>query len=223
MYPKDTIMNHHIRLLFLALVLSLLPTLSCSRAEPSIAFGTLRLVYFQGVNGPEERFSFFVLPEDEDGIEDLADLYLYHDREGLCWHLTSEDWVVFESEGKTWIGSRNIVMIEDGPLPRGQFRAVLFDKGGEKAERLFSFDAPRKAPHSFPFLRINDGRYTIESAYPEHYFICYDNTGAFLANVKVEMLEGDLANLPKETRGIALWAEESGSFTSALTDVVSIR
>jgi hypothetical protein len=139
--------------------------------------------------------------------------------------LTSEDWVVFESEGKTWIGSRNIVMIDESPLPRGQFRAVLFDKGGEQAERLFSFDAPREAPHPFPFLHVSEGWYTIESDYPEHYFICYDNTGAFLKNVPVDILEGELTilNLPKETRGIALWAEESGYFTSALTDVVSIR
>jgi hypothetical protein len=221
-------MNRHLWPLFFVIFLSLLS--ACSRAEPSIAYGTLRLVYFQGVEGDprggvEERFSFFIIPEDEDGIEDLADLYLYHDREGLCWHLTSADWVLVQNEGQTWIGSRNIVMIDEEPLPRGQFRAVLFDKGGEQSERRFSFDAPRDAPHPFPFLRVGDGRYTIESEYPEHYFICYDNTGTFLKSVSVEMLEGDLAilGLPKETRGIALWAEESGYFTAALTDVVSIR
>jgi hypothetical protein len=201
------------------------PALSCSRAEPNIAFGTLRLVYFQGTQGPEERFSFFILPEDEDGDEDLADLYLYHDREGLCWHLTSEDWVVFRSEGQTWIGSRSIAMLDDAALPRGQFRAVLVDKGGEQSERLFSFDAPREARYSFPFLSISEGRYRIESEYPEHYFICYDGSGGFLKNVPVANLEGDLAELelPRETRAVALWDEDSEYFTSALTDVVSTR
>ncbi|MFP3041466.1 hypothetical protein LQZ19_06545 [Treponema primitia] len=205
--------------------LSLLSALSCSRAEPNIAFGTLRLVYFQGSRGPEERFSFFVIPEDDDGIEDLSDLYLYHDREGLCWHLTSNDWVVLSNEGQTWIGSRNIAMIDDGALPRGQFRAVLVDKGGEQTERLFSFDAPQEARHPFPFLHISNGRYSIESEYPEHYFICYDGAGAFLKNIPVEYSEGDLSTLdmPKETRAVALWDEESEYFTSALTDVVSIR
>jgi hypothetical protein len=208
----------------------LLALLSCSRAEPSIAFGTLRLVYFQGSGGDprggyEERFSFFVIPEDEDGIEDLADLYLYHDREGLCWHLTSEDWVVVRNEDQTWIGSRNIAMIDGGGLPRGQFRAVIFDKGGAQSERLFSFDAPREAPHPFPFLTVGEGRYSIESEYPEHYFICYDNGGGYLRTVPVEALEGELsaAGLPRDTRAIALWAEEADYFTSALTDVVSIR
>jgi hypothetical protein len=199
--------------------------LSCSRAEPNIAFGTLRLVYFQGAQGPEERFSFFVIPEDEDGDEDLADLYLYHDREGLCWHLTSGDWVTLQGEGQTWIGSRNIAMIDNSALPRGQFRAVLVDKGGEQSERLFSFDAPQEARHPFPFLHIDEGYYRIESEYPEHYFICYDGSGAFLRNIPVTVLEGELASLdlPRETRAVALWAEESEYFTSALTDVVSTR
>ena len=201
------------------------PALSCSRAEPDIVFGTLRLVYFQGARGPEERFSFFIIPEDGDGDEDLADLYLYHDREGLCWHLTSEDWVVFRSEGQTWIGSRNIAMLDSTALPRGQFRAVLVDKGGEQSERLFSFDAPREARYPFPFLYIGEGRYRIESEYPEHYIVCYDGSGVFLKNVPVTDLEGDLAtlDLPGETRALALWDEDSEYFTSALTDVVSTR
>jgi hypothetical protein len=211
--------------LFLLAPLFVVSLLSCSRAEPNIAFGTLRLVYFQGAQGPEERFSLFILPEDEDGSEDLADLYLYHDREGLCWHLTSDDWVSFQGEGQTWIGSRNIAMLDDAALPRGQFRAVLVDKGGEQSERLFSFDAPQEARHPFPFLYISEGRYRIESEYPEHYFICYDGSGAFLKNVPVLNLEGDLAalDLPRETRAVALWDEDSEYFTSALTDVVPTR
>jgi hypothetical protein len=210
---------------FPLLFLFAFPTLSCSRAEPNIAFGTLRLVYFQGTQGPEERVSFFIIPEDEDGDEDLADLYLYHDREGLCWHLTSDDWATVQGEGQTWIGSRNIAMLDDAALPRGQFRAVLVDKGGEQSERLFSFDAPREARHPFPFLYISEGAYRIESEYPEHYFICYDGSGAFLKNVPVLNLEGDLAalDLPGETRAVALWAEDSEYFTSALTDVVPTR
>jgi len=61
--------------------------LSCSRAEPTIHFAFMELVYYPGRNGPEERFSFFVLPEDDDGVGNLDELYLYHDREGLRWFL----------------------------------------------------------------------------------------------------------------------------------------
>jgi hypothetical protein len=211
--------------LFLTAALFAPGVLSCSRAEPNIAFGTLRLVYFQGERGPEERFSFFIIPEDEDGDEDLADLYLYHDREGLCWHLTADDWATLRSDGQTWIGSRNIAMLDNAALPRGQFRAVLVDKGGEQSERLFSFDAPGEARHPFPFLYIEEGRYRIESEYPEHFLVCYDASGGFLRNVPVANHEGALAelDLPRETRGAALWAEDGEFFTSALTDVVPTR
>jgi hypothetical protein len=210
---------------FFLVSLLVFTALSCSRAEPTIAFGTLRLVYFQGAQGPEERFSFFIIPDDEDGDEDLADLYLYHDREGLCWHLSSDDWATFQGEGQTWIGSRNIVMHDNAALPRGQFRAVLVDTGGEQSERLFSFDAPEEARHPFPFLYLEEGRYRIESEYPEHFFVCYDGSGAFLKNVPVTSLEGDMAelDLPRETRAVALWAEDGEYFTSALTDVVPTR
>jgi hypothetical protein len=210
----------------LSLILLLLfLALSCSRAEPKIAFGTLRLVYFQGEQGPEERFSFFVLPDDDDGVEDLADLYLYNDREGLCWHLSSDDWVVYQNENQTWIGARTIAMVDSESLPRGQFRAVLTDKGGEQSERLFTFDAPKEAPHPFPFLNITDGRYRIESKYPEHYFICYNSGGEFIQVVPVTAPEGELSEtgVPPDARAIALWAEDSEYFTSALTNIVIVR
>jgi hypothetical protein len=116
-------------------------------------------------------------------------------------------------------------MLNEETLPRGQFRAVLVDKGGEQTERFFTFDAPVEAPHPFPFLYISEGHYRIESEYPEHYFICYDEQGAVLRTLPVETLEGTLSSLelPKGTRAIALWDEESEFFTSALTNVMSIN
>jgi hypothetical protein len=213
-------------LLFISIIIiSLLGALSCSRAEPEIAFGSLRLVYFQGAEGPEERFSFFVLPNDEDGIADLAELYLYHDREGLCWQLNSDDWVSYQSEGQEWIGSRAIAMFDGESLPRGQFRAVLVDKGGEQTERLFAFDAPAEPRHPFPYLYVEGDSYRIESEYPEHYFLCYNNQGEFLLTVKVDYNAGYLrdTDIPPETSGIALWDEDDEYFTSALSNVVALR
>jgi hypothetical protein len=210
---------------FSVIAAGLLAVWSCSRARPEIAFGSLRLVYFQGPEGPEERFSFFVLPEDDDGIADLAELYLYHDREGLCWQLNADDWVSFQNEGQEWIGSRAIAMADGESLPRGQFRAVLVDKGGEQSERVFTFDAPAEPRHPFPYLYIERDNYRIESEYPEHYFICYNSQGEYLQTVKVEYTAGDLqdSGIPPETAAIALWDEESEYFTSALSIVVALR
>jgi hypothetical protein len=200
---------------------------SCSRTSPKINFGTLRLVYHNaGENdAAEEFFSFFVLPEDDDGLEDIEELYLYHDREGLVWHLTSEDWITLDIEGKTWIGSRQISMGDDEGLPRGQFRAVLVDKGGERSERNFTFDAPEDPRYPFPYFSVEYGRYSVNSKYPVHYLICYDEGGNYVMTQPLESQEGFLVDLslPAGVSGLALWADDEEFLTSALTNIVSLR
>jgi hypothetical protein len=200
---------------------------ACSRTSPKISFGTLRLVYHDSGEGgaAEERFSFFILPDDDDGLEDVADLYLHHDREGLIWHITSDEWLSFDIEGKTWIGSRQILMVDGEGLPRGQFRAVLVDKGGERSERNFTFDAPEDSRYTFPYFFVEQGRYRLESEYPAHYLVCYDSGGNYVMTQALENPEGFLAelNLPPGISGIALWADDEEYLTSALTDIVSLR
>jgi hypothetical protein len=199
---------------------------ACSRTAPKISFGTLRLVYYNVGREPGgELFSFFVLPEDDDGFEDIADLYLHHDREGLVWHITSDDWITFDIEGKTWIGSHRIGMVEGEGLPRGQFRAVLVDKGGERSERNFTFDAPADPRYPFPYFAVEFGRYTADSKYPQHYLICYDEGGNYVMTRPLENLAGSLEelNLPSGVKGIALWADDEEYRTSALTAIVPLR
>jgi hypothetical protein len=197
---------------------------ACSRTEPKITYGTMRMVYYQSETRPQERFSFFIMPEDDDGFEDIGELHLYHDREGLSWRLTSEDWISYEVNGKTWIGSYNIAMIDDDPLPRGQFRAVLVDKGGEQSERVFAFDAPEDPRYPFPFLTIENGRYLVESGYPEHAFICYNAQGEYVNTVPLQILDGFVAelNLPSDIKAVALWAEDGEYLVSALTNIVPL-
>jgi hypothetical protein len=198
---------------------------SCSRAEPVIEFGFLELVYYQGENGPEERFSFFVIPRDDDGIENLEELRLFHDYEGLVWTLTSDDWIRYDEENRSWIGSRSIAMAGNGALPRGLYRAVLANKGGEKAERSFAFDAPLGSRFPFPSLEIKDDRYRVESRYPENKFICYDSQGASLRVISLTELSGPLSslNIPSAARSVALWAEDREYSTSALSSMIPLR
>jgi hypothetical protein len=183
------------------------------------------MVYYQGAGGREERFSFFVLPEDDDGIEDIEELYLYHDLEGLAWRLSADDWVRYEYEEKTWVGTHCIAMAEGESLPRGQFRAVLVDTGGERSERLISFDAPRNPRYAFPSFSIENGRYLIASRYPEHYFVCYDGDGNYIQALAVSVLNDSLESLalPPNTRAVSLWAEDSEYATAALTDIIPLR
>jgi len=198
---------------------------SCSRTEPKITFGFIELVYYQDKDKPLERFSFFVIPEDDDGIENLEDLYLYHDREQLRWHINSGDWITYTNEGTTWIGTRSLAIGEDESLPRGQFRAVLISKGGEKSERNFSFDAPADPRFPFPSLQISEGRYMVDSRYPANRLVCYDEQGNHIYSVHLSSLNGSMSDLgiPSQARTAALWAEDAQYFTSAFTYVTALR
>ena len=200
--------------------------LSCSRSEPRIDYGFIELVYYMGREAiPNERYSFFILPEDDDGVENLSELYLYHDREGLRWHFTSDDWVKYEQDGKTWVGSRNIAMFADAALPRGQYRAVLINKGGYQTESRFTYDGPERSPHPFPSFSVTDGNYSVESQYPINHLVCYDQQGNFVRLVTLGELEGTVSQLrlPNSIRTAALWAEDPEFHISVLTEAAALR
>jgi hypothetical protein len=212
---------------YLLLSLCLLPLYSCSRSAPRIPYGALELVYYQaqGALNVEERFSFFIIAEDDDGIENLETLSLYHDLDGLHWDLSFEDWVRLDDQGKTWIGSRAITMPDNAPLPRGQYRAVLTNKGGERTSRFLAFDEPDAPRHRFPVFSISEGNYSITSTYPEHFFICYDSTGQVVKTTPVENMGATVASLglASNIRALALWAQDAEYHSSALTDLIPIR
>jgi hypothetical protein len=198
---------------------------SCSRTEPRIPFGFMELIYYPGEGRPLERFSFFVIAEDDDGFENLSELHLINDREGLEWILDSKDWIHHEENGRHWIGSRSITMTSAEILPRGQYKAMLVNKGGEKTLRSLTFDAPDTPRFPYPSLRITDGRYRIDSGYPVNSLIAYDQQGNILRTIVVTDTEGSTANLnvPGGTRLLALWAQDSEYHTSALTEAVAFR
>ena len=209
---------------FIILLVSIF-AISCSRTEPRIPFGFMELIYYPGDTGPLERFSFFIIAEDDDGIENLAEIRLIHDNYGLEWIIGSEDWVHYENEGKNWIGTRSISMQNNEILPRGQYRAVLYNKGGEKSERLFVFDASRDPRFPYPFFRIENGRYMVESRYPANSFLVYDQQGNVLRTISVPDSEGSIAELglPNNARFLALWAQDEFYSTSAMTEALAIR
>jgi len=211
--------------LTLAVTFAVIASTSCSGAKPRIVFGYIGLVYYQEQDGPRERFSFFILPEDDDGIENLSDLYLYHDREQLRWHIGSDEWVSHDQDGRIWIGTRAIAVADGETLPRGQFRAMLVNMSGESSERNFTFDAPETPRFPFPTLTIEDGNFAVASRYPVNRLVVYDSQGDFLAMVELSDLTGPVSDIGIPGGGslAALWAEDTLYFTSAFTNAVPIR
>jgi hypothetical protein len=195
-------------------------SVSCTKTAPQIIYGFIQLVLYQGIDGPQEYYSFFIMPEDEDGIDNLDVIYLYHDREQLRWQIKSDEWQRYTLDEKEWIGTRSFT-VKEGSLPRGLFRAVLVNKGGESSERNFTYDGYVR--YSFPEIEITDGIYTVNSQWPVNRFVCYDSTGSFLSTVTLTTLTGNVSQLrlPANTRTIALWSEDEANFCSAFTNVVS--
>jgi len=196
--------------------------LSCTRTEPKITYGFIKLVQYESETIPEEYFSFFILAEDDDGYENLEQLYLYHDIEQLRWHMRSSEWRHFAIDGKNWIGTRSIA-VPDGDLPRGIFRVVLVNKGGEKTERNFTYDGSVRFP--FPALDITGGNYIINSLWPVNHLVLYDSSGNYINTITPNSLTGSVSQLrlPSGARSAALWAEDEDNFSSAFTNVVPIN
>jgi hypothetical protein len=199
--------------------------LSCSQAAPDIKNGILEMVRYENGGRPVERIAFFILPHDDDGFDDLEELWLYHDWEGLSWHLTNKDWIKETVDGETWIGSRAIAMEDGLPVPRGQFRAVLVDKGGNRTERLYAFDTPPELYKRFPSLIIENDKYIINSEYPEQNLIIFDNEGNYLSTVIPPSLQGEVSalGLPSRAESLALWTKDSARAVSAFTDIVALH
>jgi len=196
--------------------------ISCSNSKPEIPYGFINLVLYEGESGVNEHFSFFVIADDEDGIENLEELYLYHDKEQLRWRIKSDEWVSYTQDNKTWIGSRSIA-IQEGTLPRGVYRAVLVNKGGERGERLFTYDTDIR--HPFPKIEVENGMYSIKSEWPENRLVCYDRSGNYISTVDLQSLSGYVSqlNLPSTVRTVALWAEDTAYYLSAFTNVVTVN
>jgi hypothetical protein len=200
---------------------------SCTRSAPTIDYCTMKVVWEQDEGGVVPGFSFFIIANDEDGPEDFSELRLYNDSEDLMWTLASNDWIVTEDRGRTWLGGKTLRMPSGGEgLPSGQFRVVLVDKSGETSEKTFGFDTPAESPYRFPKLSVNEeGEYDVTSAYPDNYLLLYFEDGEYRSQLKLNSLSGTVASLrlPSDVFSIALWADDDGRAVSALTGKVRIR
>ncbi|MCL2763741.1 MAG: hypothetical protein FWD40_00470 [Treponema sp.] len=209
------------KILFFCLI-AVVISVSCTKSEPEITYGFINLVLYQSDDQPVEHFSFFIIPEDEDGIENLEELYLYHDREQLQWNIKSDEWLHSTHDGRDWIGTRSITAA-GGSLPRGVFRAVLINKGGESTQRTFTYDGRIRFP--FPELEISGGVYNVTSLWPVNRLVCYDSSGNYLTTVTLTGNSGSVSQLrlPSLVRSAALWAEDEANACSAFTYVVPIN
>jgi hypothetical protein len=197
---------------------------SCSQAAPRLVAVSFKLIYRQSGPSYVERLSCFAFAEDEDGDADLEELRIVNDRAQLYWQLTSQDWISVVKTGQTWFGSHTLSMPDGGKIPRGVYRIVLLDKGGERDERTMSFEAPLASERPFPSLSFIEGRFAVSSAYPKNLLVVYGASGTVLRSVELSAKSGAIADLSlgQTARSAALWAEDEAGSVAVLTDPVPL-
>ena len=202
-----------------------LTLISCSRSAPQIQNYTYKLIYNETAGGIQEQLSLFVLAQDEDGKEDLDRLYIINDEQQLYWTLSSSDWLTVTKDNQLWVGSNSISMVDGHSLPRGLYRLILTDQGGDRAERTIGLDAPIQSRYPFPQLQIQGDNFTVRSAYPKNSLLCYDGAGSLIRRIPLTNLSGNLKgfNLAPAVFALALWAEDPDGNLGALTKMVPLK
>lgn len=150
----------------------------CSVSPPEFMStgGHLLVVAIDPEGSKDERLSVFASVSDKDGVDDIEYLYIVHDEEELSWNLTPENWQRSDEGSSIWIGSNGL----DAPgteIPRGQYRLILVDKAGERAERTFMLNAPETGNYTVPVLRLSDVNIVLDSAYSSNTAFFFDSGG----------------------------------------------
>jgi hypothetical protein len=129
--------------------------------------------------GTSERLNFFVHVSDPDGNDDIESVYLIHDSSEYYWRLQSDSWELIVIDEESWVGSTDIRMYRNEPLPRGAYRILVVDRAGEQAESSIYISSDRADPASteYPIITVRDGEIVIESRYQRHTVRYYDGAG----------------------------------------------
>jgi len=116
-------------------LMALLVLGACTGSPPEIMRNRSGLIVFVDRENEEvvEQLSVYVHAEDEDGEEDIDELYVIHDEAQLSWNLDRATWQERERDEIRWIGHAGLAPA-DGVIPRGTYRLVVVDRAGMRDE-----------------------------------------------------------------------------------------
>ncbi|HPE87928.1 MAG: hypothetical protein H7A27_08245 [Spirochaetaceae bacterium] len=162
----------------LSSAISLALAASCSSSPPEIVSLAVRLIVLAAdqAGARDERLSVFVSVADAQGVGDIEYLYVVHDGDELCWTLGPDDWRRADDGSSVWLGSNSL----DAPgptIPRGDYRLVMVDKAGERAERNFTLSAPETSAYAAPSVRLSGATAVVATAYPTNTAFFFDAGG----------------------------------------------
>lgn len=196
--------------------------LSCSGEAPVVNELWWQLNIENNLQNGEtgESLSFFIHGEDGDGQEDLESLYLINDDKQFYWTMESDDWSIKKEQNVTWIGRNGILAPGDGHFPEGNYRVLLIDRGGERAEKTFYLrnTIPDKKEWKKPEVLFDRTTLTVKTDNPLFQIWFYNEEGQFLEKTRTyspgtyewNQLS---TNITRDAASFALYTEpDSGSW-----------
>jgi hypothetical protein len=117
---------------------------------------------------------------DEDGAEDIEQIWVLNDRERLAWGFDNATWTKKTEGDAVWIGSAGLTLSDYSKIPKGEYRILVLDRAGERSERDFSVDADHPGTPA-PVLALSGGSLSLGSAWPENVVLAYDAAGSLIA------------------------------------------
>ena len=112
---------------------------SCSGADPVIYDLQWDLQSFKDntTNDIYERLILHVLTDDEDGFDEIYELYVINDASERYWRITQDEWKLLTIDNLDWIAINSIVSNQYEKLPRGEYRVLVLDYSGFRDEKNF--------------------------------------------------------------------------------------
>ena len=186
---------------------------ACSGSPPQISRISSQLLWVDDLllGRKHESLSLHVVANDEDGFEDIELLHLISDETELYWTLDTESWTLTEAEQEQWIGSNRITMADLAPLPRGDYRLLLADLGGDMDEEIFTLETAAIKPESIPFPRAEIGgdRIVVEGIFDSYTLLVFTTADEFVKSVEIASEPGSIRGIKSGDssirRGFTFW------------------
>ncbi len=133
---------------------------SCTPRPPEIrrVDAELRIVTDRQIDREYEQLALFVEVSDPEGFDDVDEVVLLHDPSELVWRIDRNAWAVIRDN--EWVGSAALTMADLGPFPRGSYRLLLYDAGGNRAEEWVSVEGPSAAAAE-PEVKLTETTLTV--------------------------------------------------------------
>jgi hypothetical protein len=176
-----------------AAAVAVLAASGCGSKLPEISAVEWRLEMRPIQPGPAyESLSVFAMIKDEDGLDDIDELWVVNDDSALAWKLTNADWIKTTAGGDVWMGGSSLATPELAGMPRGAYKLIAIDAAGQRAEKEFRVTGSfpdKKAPS----ISYSGGKLTIGSGWIETLALAFDGTGALLASPGAPALPSSLS------------------------------